>query len=445
MQSHHASGSPWGWIVTVALGGLALAGLSMFREGQRAPAAPTSRAVLDEAAIVSKSMELQSGQLPSDTFGLGHVERSLLLKLNGDPQRTFEVAGGLNAIAEKHLALNNPTEAMRVAQVCADLVPNTVTAARCWILCGEASAASQPDLPLSLRYLERADQTLLTRLNESPDQADALKLRGRLLLKLGQAEARFQRTDAAVGHLRELVGDGPLSKLGDDEQRMKALLTLSQLLRQPAPTQSSAQLREEAWTLGTTGNVPPAVALQVLRESIPLPSNPNEDLFAPPAPADFQIPTRTDNLLRLWNSPRFQGLPEWFQVGDELASDSFFHEPPQVADFEIVCRKLLVTMPQTLATLSADSMTKRELESIYASNLLLAVSAARDRGDQSEVTRLTKLFEETFHGRDIAFTAPAERPLQRMHRIGAIYRESMLGHVEQMKQLQASPHVPEPR
>lgn len=445
MQSNNSPGSSWGWVVSVALGGVAIAGLSMFREAQRAPAIPTATTSIDEAAIVAQAIESQSKQLPNDTFGLGHLERSLLLKVNGEPQRTFEVAGGLIAIAKKHLALSNATEAMRVAQICADLVPNSVTSARSWILCGEASAFSQPDLPLSLRYLERADQTLLAHLAKTPDDQEALKVRAELLLKLGQAEAKFQRSEAAVTHLRELTSDGPLAKFRNADDQLQALLTLSQLLGQPTPTEESEKLRQAAWKLGTDGNVSPPAALHALRESIPAAAEASDSLFAPPTPAAVPAQSRTDSLQTLWNTERFQGLPEWFQIGDELTSNSFFHEPRQSADFEIVNRKLLVTMPKALASVTADSTERSELESIYAANLLLAVSSARDRGDTSEVSRLTKLFEETFRGRDISFTAPLERPAQRMHRIGEIYRETMLGHVEQMKQLRASPVVPEPR
>ena len=445
MQSNNASSSPWGWVVTLALGGVAISGLSMFREGQRAPAVPTVAAQFDESAIVAKTIDSQSRQLPDDAFGLGHLERSLLLKVNGQEQRTFEIAGGLLAIAHKHLALSNATEAQRVAQVCADLVPNTVTSARSWILCGDAAAFSQPDLPLSLRFLERADQVLSSLLAKQPGDEEALKLRAELLLKLAQSEAKFHRSGTAMAHLRELTSDGPLTKFVSPDNQLQAMLSLSQLLSQPVPTEESEKLRTAAWKLGTEGNVSPAGALRWLRESIPASVPASAGQFAPPVPQDTVSPARTESLLALWNTRRFEGLPEWFQIGDELASDSFFHEPRQSADFEMVSRKLLVSMPKTLTVSKSGSEEQSQLESIYAANLLLAVRSAQERGDQSEVTRLRTLFEGTFRDRDITFTAPQERPAQRMHRIGEIYRETMLGHVEQMKQLRASPVVPDPR
>lgn len=442
MQANSSSGSPWGWMVAVTLGALALAGLSVYREGQRGPVTVANPAACAEGPIVEMAMEAQAQQLPTDTFGLGDRERSLLLKVNGDLGRSFEVAGGLLAIAQQHLAQSNATEAMRVAQICADLVPNTVTSARSWILCGHASAYSHPDLPLSLRYLERADQTLLGILSKMPDDKQALKLRSSLLLDLGQTEAKFQRTESAIAHLRELTGDGPVAQNQNAEGRMRATLALSQLLGQPVPTEESEKLRAIAWNLGTTEDVPAAAALHVLRESIPQATPANESLFAPPPVEPSAAQTRTEGLLTLWNTKRFRGLPEWFQIGDELASNSFFHEPRQSADFEIVNRQLLVSMPPSLASLAADSPEKEELESIYAANLLLAVSTARDRGDQSEVDRLTRMFEETFRDRDITFTTPMVRPAQRMHRIGEIYRTTMLGHIEQMRQRLECPGKP---
>lgn len=445
MQSNNASGSPWGWVVALALGGVAIAGLSMFREGQRAPAVPVVANPVDESAVVAQAIEAQSRQLPDDAFGLGHLERSLLLKVNGQPQRTFEIAGGLLAIAQKHLALSNATEAQRVAQVCADLVPNTLTSARSWILCGDAAAFAQPDLPLSLRFLERADQVLSSLLAKQPGDEQTLRLRAELLLKLAQSEAKFHRTGTAMVHLRELTSAGPLAKFVSSDGQLQATLTLSQLLSQPVPTEESEKLRTDAWKLGTEGNVSPAGALRLLRESIPASVPASAGLFAPPVPQEAISPARTVSLLALWNTKRFEGLPEWFQIGDELASDYFFHEPRRSADFEMVCRKLLVSMPKTLTASKAGSEEQSQLESIYAANLLLAVSSAQERGDQSEVTRLKALFEETFRDRDITFTAPLERPAQRMHRIGEIYRETMTGHVEQLKQLRASPVVPEPR
>ena len=57
MQSNNASGSPWGWVVALALGGVAIAGLSMFREGQRAPVVPAIAADVDESAIVANAID----------------------------------------------------------------------------------------------------------------------------------------------------------------------------------------------------------------------------------------------------------------------------------------------------------------------------------------------------------------------------------------------------
>ncbi len=196
-----------------------------------------------------------------------------------------------------------------------------------------------------------------------------------------------------MAHLRELTSAGPLAKFVSPDSQLQAMLSLSQLLSQPVPTEESEKLRVDAWKLGTEGNVSPTVALRLLHESIPAALPASNGQFAPPVPQEATTPARTDSLLVLWNTKRFVGLPEWFQIGDELASDYFFHEPRQSADFEMVSRKLLVSMPKTLTASKARSEEQSQLESIYAANLLLAVSSAQDRGDQSEVTRLKDLFE----------------------------------------------------
>lgn len=433
--------------MAVALGGIGIAGLSVLRESRRAhETPPTPSAVsVPEAPIVQRVLEERVPSLPNDRFGLGHRERALRLKLNGTPERTIEVAAELYAIAEKHLALSDFPEATRVAQECADMAPATLLAARCWALCGDASAGTQPQLPLSTRYWERANRFLDSRLQQSPDDKESLSLKAQILLKLGLAEARFQRFDTAAQHLRELIADGPLSPYVEGTARLRAQLALSNLLSLPVATEESEKLRQAAWDLALSDAIPPAEALRELRNSLPATLREESTRFAPtPAPM-IQSPTRLESLQTLWNTPRFQGLTDWYSVGDELTSEYYFHQPRQLADFEIVSRLLLAELPKTITALSPESSDRENLESILATNLLLATSTAQERGDQSEVVRLTEKFESTFQGRDVRFIAPLDRPAQRMHRIGEIYRTTMLGHVEQMKQRQASPRVPEPR
>ncbi len=414
-------------ILPVVLGGLIVAGVALYPSGEELPATvPPPVGRQEEVRLVDRAIEQGGATLPADAPGLGLAERHLLLRLNSSEERRLEVAGGLYAIAAKHLAQARTPEAMRVAQACADLVPDSLLAARCWLLCGQASAATHPDLPLSLRYFERADAALQRRLIAHPDEVEALRDRASAVQWLGQSEDHFGRTEEAIAHLRELTGTAALAQIQPPVDRLRAMLTLGRLLRKTGQGEEANQWLASAQTLGTSTEIPAPDALRALIDSV--------HQLSP----DATDPARYEALRALWDTQRFESLPEWYVVGDELASEYYFHEPRQLADFELVSRPLLTRLPHTLETLSAEPDQRGELESLYATNLLLAADSARERGDAGELARLVTLFESQFAGRDVKFTAPLDRPAQRMHRIGEIYRTTMTGHVDQLRQKQAT-------
>ena len=411
-------------LLLVVLIGLVGAGVAFYRQ----PTAPDAVApvAIDESRVIDWAIEEANASLPAGNSELGMAERHLLLRLNDSLERRLEVAGGLYAIASKHLDAGRAPEAMRVAQVCADLAPGSLLEARCWILCGHASAVTHPDLPLSIRYYERADEALGERLQRSPDDEETLRLRASAVLWLAQTKDRFGRSEEAIQHLRELTADTALVQAQLPADRLQTRLTLGLLLHKTGLGEQANRMRAEAHELGLSEAVPAPEALHALVD--------NTRRQCP----EITDPARHDALRQLWDTPRFQHLPEWFQVGDELASAYFFAEPRQLADFELVSRELLTSLPGVLETLSDDSEQRAQLESLYATNLLLAVDSANARSDATEATRLIALFETQFQGRDIQFASPLDRPAQRMHRIGEIYRTTMTGHVEQLRQIHAT-------
>ncbi len=415
-------------ILPVMVLGLVVGGIALYSQPEQL--AIVDQRPVDETHVVNAAVEQASATLPDETPALALAERHLRLRLNDSPERTLEVAGGLYAIASKHLEQSNAPEAMRVAQSCADLAPDSLLAARCWLLCGNASAITYPDLPLSIRYFERADSALRERLLQHPSEEEALRLRASAVQWLGQMKDRFGRTEEAIQHLRELTGATPLAQIQPPQDRLRTMLTLGRLLRKNGPVDEANRLLSAALEFGKSDAVPAAEALHALLDATRLLS---------PAVAE---PARQDALRDLWDTSRFIALPEWFQIGDELASSYFFHVPRQGADFDIVSRQLLITLPGGMQSLPADSDQRPGLESLYATNLLLAVDFARDRSDASEVARLVTLFESNFQGQDIQFSSPLDRPAQRMHHIGEIYRTTMTGHVEQLRQLQATGTTP---
>ena len=414
-------------ILPVVLLGLVCAGVAFYPQAE---APSVNLPPLDEVGIVDRAIERGLASLPADAPALGTAERHLLLRLNDSEERRLEVAGGLYAIASKHLIAGNSPEAMRVAQVCADLAPGSLIAARCWLLSGNASAVTHPDLPLSIRYYERADALLRDRLQRQPDEVEALRLRAIAMQWLAQTKDRFGRTEDAIEHLRELTDSTPLTQAQPPADRLRAMLTLGLLLHKSGLGGQANRILTVAQDMGLSDAVPAAEALHALVEA---------QLQQCP---DVTDPSRTDALRELWDTPRFQGLPEWFQVGDELASAYFFAEPRQGADFELVSRELLTSFPGVFASLPNNSEQRASLESLYATNLLLAVDSAQGRSDASEVARLVALFETQFAGRDIQFTSPLDRPAQRMHHIAEIYRATMTGHIEQLRQIHATGNVP---
>lgn len=411
-------------ILPVVLIGLVAAGVAFCRQ-PTAPDAVASVAV-DESRVVRLAMEEAQASLPEGSAELGMAERHLLLRLNDSRERQLEVAGGMYAIASKHLEAGRAPEAMRVAQVCADLAPGSLLEARCWLLCGQASTVTHPDLPLSIRYYERADTALSERLQRSPDEGETLRLKAAAVLSLAQTKNRFGRTEEAIQHLRELTGNTALVQAQRPADRLQAMLTLGLLLHQTGLEESADRLLAEAQELGLSDAVPASEALHALvdhtRRQWP----------------EITDPVRHDALRQLWDTPRFQLLPEWFAVGDELASAYFFAQPRQLADFELVSRELLTSLPAVLDSLPANSEQLSSLESLYATNLLLAVDSAQARTDASEAARLIALFENQFQGRDVRFASPLDRPAQRMHHIGEIYRTTMTGHAQQLRQIQAT-------
>ena len=411
-------------ILPVIVLGLFIGGIALNSQPEGLPIA--DQEPFSETRVVTAVVEQTLATLPEDSQALEMAERHLRLRLNHSTERTLEVAGGLYAIASKHLAQSNAPEAIRVAQSCADLAPDSLLATRCWLLCGNASAITYPDLPLSIRYFERADSALRERLVQNPGEEEALRLRASAVQWLGQTKDRFGRTEESIQHLRELTGVTPLAQIQPPQDRLRAMLTLGRLLRKTGPVDEANRLLSTALEFGKSDAVPAAEALHALLDATHLLS---------PAVAD---PARQDALRDLWDTPRFETLTEWFQVGDELASTYFFHEPRQGADFDMVSRKLLTTLPSVMQSLPAATDQRASLESLYATNLLLAVDFARHRSDIPEVARLVTLFESNFQRRDIQFSSPLDRPAQRMHHIGEIYRTTMTGHVEQLRQMQAT-------
>ena len=418
-------------LLPVVLLGLVCVGMAFYPEAE-APLV-THSAPLDEVGIVQRAIEQGLTTLPSEAPALGMAERRLLLRLNDSPERRLEVAGGLYAIASKHLSAGNSPEAMRVAQVCADLAPGSLIAARCWLLSGDASAITHPDLPLSIRYYERADAALRERLERQPAEVEALRLRGIAIQWLAHSKERFGRTEEAIEHLRELTDNVSLTQVQPPVDRLRALLSLGLLLHQSGLGGQATRILTVARDMGLSDEVPAAEALHALVDATARQWQ------------DVSDPLRTAALRELWDASRFQRLPEWFAVGDELASAYFFAVPRQGADFEIVSRELLTTLPGELAALPSESVERMALESLYANNLLLAVDAANSRSDSSEVAQLVVLFETRFAGRDIQFTSPLNRPAQRLSHIGEIYRTMMTGHVEQLRKMHATGTVPEPQ
>jgi hypothetical protein len=416
-------------LLPVVLLGLVCAGIAFYP--QPADLLVTLPIPLDEAGIVQRAIEQGLATLPSEAPALGRAERHLLLRLNDSPERRLEVAGGLYAIASKHLQASSSPEAMRVAQICADLAPGSLIAARCWLLSGDASAVAHPDLPLSIRYYERADVALRERLERQPDDTQALRLRADVLQRLAQTKDRFGRTGDAIAHLRELTDNVPLTEAQPPVDRLRAQLSLGLLLHKSGLVGQATRILTVARDMGLSDEVPAAEALHALI------------VATCQQWPDVSDPSRTAAWRELWDTPRFKRLPEWFSVGDELASAYFFAEPRQGADFEIVLRELLTSLPDVLAALPNGSEQLAGLESLYATNLLLAVDSALNRSDLSEVARLVAIFETHFAGRDIQFTSPLDRPAQRLHHIGEIYRTTMTGHVEQLRQIHATGTAPQ--
>ena len=418
-------------ILPALLVGLAVGGVILAPRGEESRvAAPAHIAAQDETQIANQAIKQGLAALPREAHSLGQTERNLRLRLNGTEARTLDVAGGLYAIATRHLDESNTPQAMRVAQACADLVPESLLAARCWLLCGQASAATHPDLPLSIRYFERAAAATRNRLLKIPNEVETLRLRATALQCLGQCKERFGRTDEAIRHLRELTDTTAVTPVQSPGDRLRAMLNLSRLLHKTGSIQEADQWFASAQEFALTDAVPANEALHALAD------------FTRTLITEIGDPARSDALRWLWECPRFESLKEWFEVGDELASAYFFHEPRQLADFELVSGKFLASAARILESLPAGSEPRAGLESLYATQLILAAEAARSRSDDAEIARMVKLFESSFHGRDVTFTSPLDRPAQRLHRIGEIYRTTMTGHVEQLRQIQAAGRFP---
>ena len=411
-------------ILSVVLIGLVGAGVAFYRQ----PTVPEAVApvAVDESRVIDRAIDEANSSLPAGSSELGMAERHLLLRLNDSLERRLEVAGGLYAVASKHLDAGRAPEAMRVAQVCADLAPGSLLEARCWILCGQASAVTHPDLPLSIRYYERGEAALRERFERQSHEFEALRLRADAVLWLAQTKDRFGRTEEAIQHLRELTGSTSLVQAQQPADRLQTMLTLGLLLHKTGLGGQANRMLTEAHKLAMSEAVPAPEALRALVDN------------ARRQWPEITDPSRIEALRELWDTVRFQRLSGWFLVGDELASAYFFAEPRQLADFEMVSRELLTSLPGVLLALPDDSVQRAELESLYATNLLLEVDSANARADVFEATRLIALFEKQFQGRDIQFASPLDRPAQRMHRIGEIYRTTMTGHVEQLRQIQAT-------
>ena len=327
-------------LLTVVLIGLVGAGVAFYRQ----PTVPEAVApvAVDESRVIDRAIDEANSSLPAGSSELGMAERHLLLRLNDSLERRFEVAGGLYAVASKHLDAGRAPEAMRVAQVCADLAPGSLLEARCWILCGQASAVTHPDLPLSIRYYERAEAALRERFERQPHEFEALRLRADAVLWLAQTKDRFGRTEEAIQHLRELTGSTSLVEAQRPADRLQTMLTLGLLLHKTGLGGQANRMLTEAHKLGLSEAVPAPEALHALVDS-------TRRLWP-----EITDPARQDTLRQLWDTPRFQTLAEWFPVGDELASAYFFAEPRQLADFELVSRELLTSLPGVLASLPDD-------------------------------------------------------------------------------------------
>jgi hypothetical protein len=409
--------------------------LFLSRSAQETP--PPPRTVIDspaEARLIQHGIKDGTNELEAGKYSIGQVERNLKLRLKLDqtPEQRLVTAGGLFAVASASLKEGNGPEAARIAQQAADLAPGSLLAARCWFLCGQASGVTSPEFPLSIRYFERANVALLERLKQHPDEAEALQLRALVLQQLSQSEAHFARRDEAIRHLRELTDLSPVAQTLNPGDRLRAMVMLGNLLAVTGQAEESARWLSTAREYGQQImdlTVPAEEVLHTLVEPA------RRDALDPVSPS-------FDALRLLWEMNRFESLPEWFQIGDELTSAYFFHEPPQLADFELVAGKLLNALPQAIVAQPPESTQRVELESIYATNLLLAADTATNRHDQAEVARLVKLFETTFQGRDVNFISPLARPAVRMHRIAEIYRSTMSGHAEQLRKNQASDNTP---
>lgn len=401
---------------------------------------PPPEGVIDAATaaqLIQQGIDHAQVELAAGKYSIGQVERNLRLrlKLEDTPERRLEVAGGLYSVATALRKEHNPLEATRLAQQAADLAPETLLAARCWNLCGEASEVSSPELPLSIRYFDRANLVLLGWLKQHPDDAKAIQLRASVLYRLSQTETRFARSDEAIQHLREITDLSTVAQALGPGDRLRAMVSLGNLLAVTGHAEESARWTSAAREYGKLQSDFTTPAAEVLH-SLAEPAR--RAALDPVAPS-------CDDLRFLWELDRFESLPEWFQIGDELASAYFFHEPPQLADFQLVVGQLLNTIPKAIESLPPESTQRAELESIYATNLLLAAEAAKNRQDQTEVTRLVSLFESTFNNRDVNFISPQSRPAVRMHRIADIYRSTMTRHIEQLRKIQVSDNTPERR
>ena len=411
--------------------------LCLFLSRSAPDVTPAPRAEIDSASatrLIQQGIEQGKAELAAGKYSTAQVERNLRLrlKLEDSPERKLEVAGGLYAVATALRGEHNSLDATRLAQQAADLAPGTLLAARCWILCGQASEVTSPELPLSIRYFDRANVALLGWLKQHPEDAEAIQLRAAVLYQLSQTEGRFARHEEAIQHLREITDLSPVAQALNPGDRLRAMVRLGDLLAVTGQAAESARWLSTAQEYGKQQvdfTVPAAEILHALAEPA------RREALNSAAPS-------YDSLRLLWERDRFESLPEWFQIGDELASAYFFHEPPQLADFQLVVGKLLSTIPKALDSLPRESTQRAELESIYATNLLLAADAAKNRHDQAEVARLVALFESTFHSRDVNFISPQSRPAVRMHRIAEIYRTTMPRHIEQLRKIQTSGNTP---
>lgn len=423
------------WIILpVCVVGLALVGLIQ-HSGPQEPDHSTEVVIspAEESRIVSSTTDQSQAPHLDTVRDIGLAERKLLLRRNADPRRRLEIAAGLYDLAVRYLDLAQASEALRAAQLAADQAPESLIAARSWVLAGHASAVMHPDLPISIRHFERADKLLLARLQRYPDDAEALQLRAAVVLKLALNQAHIQQAADAIQTLQQLVGESPESQVISAVDRLQALLALGQLYRLDGRIPEGDAWLSRALEYGRSGEVPAQEALHTLNSHIHL-------LYL-----DQADPIRQDQLRVLWNTPQFEGLPEWFEIGDELASSDFFHDPSRTADFELVSRQLRKSLQRSLEQGRPETGLRDQHESLYATHLLLAAESARRRGDTAEVSRLVGLFEGKFAGRHVNFVSPLDRPAQRLAQLGEIYRTIMTSHAEQMRSRQASGEHPASR